>query len=240
MDDNMSFYPQLLGKKKNLSDQIVDYITQEIIDGKLHPGDRLPTEEQYSAQFSVSKHAVREAIKVLIGLGVVEIRRADGTFVVNQYTKKLLNPVIYGMILNRQDIDNLLELNICFLREILPLAKQRMGPLDAERMEKRYQELCGLVLGSSEDVEQMTDISKQFYLELAELTKNVPMIQIYDAILDILKQIRKQGFEFVVKTGERAEWMNNYNIVLSYLRGESDDAEAICAEILNKWNLALK
>ena len=61
--------------KKSLSRQVVDSIEEMIMERKLGPGDVLPTEIQISEELQVSKSSVREAIKMLEALGVVEIRR---------------------------------------------------------------------------------------------------------------------------------------------------------------------
>lgn len=57
--------------KKSLSRQVVDSIEEMIMERKLGPGDVLPTEIQISEELQVSKSSVREAIKMLEALGVV-------------------------------------------------------------------------------------------------------------------------------------------------------------------------
>ncbi len=51
-----------------------------IADGSLHPGDRLPSEGELSDQLGVSRWSVREAIRTLSALGVVETRRGAGSY----------------------------------------------------------------------------------------------------------------------------------------------------------------
>ena len=58
-----------------------DLITEYIVDGGLSPGDALPTEIQLMETFEVSRNAVREALRALQALGIVEIRHGYGTFV---------------------------------------------------------------------------------------------------------------------------------------------------------------
>jgi DNA-binding FadR family transcriptional regulator len=63
--------------RRTLQDLIIDYIVE---DG-LSPGDPLPTELQLMETFEVSRNAVREALRALQALGIVEIRHGYGTFV---------------------------------------------------------------------------------------------------------------------------------------------------------------
>ena len=71
-------------KKVNNSsvvDDIIDQLVASIISGSLKPGDKIPTEAILMEQMHVGRNSVREAIKVLVSYGILEIRRADGTFV---------------------------------------------------------------------------------------------------------------------------------------------------------------
>src|SRR5689334_5009541 len=66
---------------ERLYEQIVTQIEQSILDGKLRPGDQLPSERELAEQFSVSRTAVREAVKALREKGLVDIQTGRGTFV---------------------------------------------------------------------------------------------------------------------------------------------------------------
>jgi hypothetical protein len=67
---------------------VVSSIKQLIIGGDLVPGDRLPSENEMTKLLSVSRSSLREAKKVLSMLGVVEIRRGDGTYVTDAATRR--------------------------------------------------------------------------------------------------------------------------------------------------------
>ena len=62
-------------RSNKASDLIVSQIRKQIISGKLTPGDRLPAERTLMEQFSVSKQTLREALRVLEFLGLVEIKK---------------------------------------------------------------------------------------------------------------------------------------------------------------------
>ncbi len=62
-------------------ERIVGFIKDQIRDGELKPGDRLPSYGDLKAQFSVSYGSVRSALLVLKTEGVVESRQGDGVFV---------------------------------------------------------------------------------------------------------------------------------------------------------------
>ena len=71
---------------------VIDRISGAIIDGELRPGDKIPTEPELSAMFNVGRNTVREAIRILVAYGVLEIRRAEGTFVCDGFSPQIINP----------------------------------------------------------------------------------------------------------------------------------------------------
>lgn len=118
--DYSSLFAEL--PKGSLSDIIVDRITNALISGELKPGDRIPTETEFSEKLGVGRNAVREAIKVLVAFGVLEIRRSSGTYVVDHYNSSLLNPMIYGLILSDHSMEELLDVKIAISNSVMYLA----------------------------------------------------------------------------------------------------------------------
>lgn len=77
----MSFKPAQLNRAPQLPDRIAGLIKQEIIEGHLGPGDRLPTEQFLAETYGVSRNVVREGIARLRNEGIVESRQGIGAFV---------------------------------------------------------------------------------------------------------------------------------------------------------------
>lgn len=65
-------------KQDKISTLIIKQIRAAILQGKYQPGESLPTESELTAQFGVSKHTVREALRALEGMGFITIRRGAG------------------------------------------------------------------------------------------------------------------------------------------------------------------
>ncbi|MBG6185008.1 GntR family transcriptional repressor for pyruvate dehydrogenase complex [Arthrobacter sp. CAN_A214] len=68
----------------SLTATVVENIRQQIIDGDIRPGDKLPAESALEEQFSVSRTVVREAISRLHAAGLVETYRGKGTYVLTR------------------------------------------------------------------------------------------------------------------------------------------------------------
>ena len=72
-----------LNQKKPVSkcDYVVEHLKDKIISGTYRDGDQLPTEPQLCEQYGVSRITIREALKKLNMMGLVDIRQGKGTFV---------------------------------------------------------------------------------------------------------------------------------------------------------------
>ena len=122
---NTSFLKEAVGGKSVVS-KIVDNITNAIINGELAPGDKLPTEGELSESMGVGRNSVREAIKILEAYGVVHIKRAEGTFVSQEYDSKMLYPVLYGIILQKDSTKQIMELRKVIDVGVLQLAVDKL------------------------------------------------------------------------------------------------------------------
>ena len=111
--------------------QVAHEIGRQIVSGAIAEGDFLPRESELSEQFSVSRQAIREALKVLAAKGLVNSRRRAGTHVMPRATWNLLDPDVLAWHppaeLSPQFLNDLVE-----LRRLLEPAAARMS---AERGE---------------------------------------------------------------------------------------------------------
>jgi GntR family transcriptional repressor for pyruvate dehydrogenase complex len=104
---------------------VIDRITGAILAGELKPGSKIPTEMELTTLFGVGRNSVREAIKVLVYMGVLQIRRSEGTFVQEGFSDKMLNPLLYGLMLENHSSQSLIELRRIFEYGSLQLAVQQ-------------------------------------------------------------------------------------------------------------------
>ena len=111
--------------EKTLSQQVADTILAMItVDGVLHPGDKLPNENEFSASLHVSRATLREAVRILVSHNVLEIRRGRGTFVVerNLHEHPISEDELSGM---RMKLRDLCEYRLRFEPRVAFLAAKR-------------------------------------------------------------------------------------------------------------------
>ena len=95
---------------KPLVEQIIDTFTEAIIKGEFKPGEKIPSEMELCERLQVGRSSLREAIKILVAYGVLSIHRGDGTYIQDSFSEKMLYPVIYGIILQKDSSKSLLDM----------------------------------------------------------------------------------------------------------------------------------
>lgn len=173
--------------------------------GKLRPGDRLPSEFELAESLGVSRGSIRSAMKVFEVCGVVDIRRGDGTYVCSSLNSKRFNPLILSLALLDPDINELarfrekIELDIVELimkdadlsREILP------------KLEANLKELADLQ-ASRAPLEDLAANDLAFHMLLASGCGNVVFEAVYGYILDFFYPLIRDSHQ-EQKMGEVAE-----------------------------------
>ncbi|MCL3859491.1 FadR/GntR family transcriptional regulator [Actinotalea sp. K2] len=91
------------------TDHVVDGITRMILDGELSPGDRLPVEKDLATRLEVSRGSLREGVRALSVLGVVESRQGDGTYVTSLDPSLLAGPL--GLVVELQGAGHALHVH---------------------------------------------------------------------------------------------------------------------------------
>jgi DNA-binding FadR family transcriptional regulator len=114
--------------RRRLHEAVAEQLRDAILDGRFPPGRKLPPERELAAEFRVNRTSVREAIKVLEGLGLVRVRQGDGVTVqpLVEASLDLLGPMIFhGGRVDAALLAELGEVMQPLLLELARLAIQR-------------------------------------------------------------------------------------------------------------------
>lgn len=84
----------------SLTDDAIAQIKAMIVSGELRPGDRLPPEKDLAERLGLSRNSLREAVKALEVIRVVDVRRGDGTYVTSLEPALLLEAISFGLDLH--------------------------------------------------------------------------------------------------------------------------------------------
>lgn len=174
-------------RRSRLYEGIVRQIQDLIAEKHLQPGDRLPGERELADALSVSRASVREALRVLDFIGVVDVRPGEGTFVATTPPTPL-DPSMYSILSERTVLLDLLEARRIVEDGIVRLAARRATKDDLEELERflggREAELA---LGRH-DVE--SDL--HFHTLLAEATGNMVLVSAMRHLNEMWLQAREK------------------------------------------------
>jgi GntR family transcriptional regulator, transcriptional repressor for pyruvate dehydrogenase complex len=123
-------------KAGKLSEQIADQLRSAILSGLLKPADRLPSERQLVERFEASRNSVREAVKILETLGLLEVRRGSGVFVSGDHTKPMRDSLKSMLKTQQVTVTDLTEARLVLEPAIVRLACEKATRKDMEALEE--------------------------------------------------------------------------------------------------------
>jgi GntR family transcriptional regulator, transcriptional repressor for pyruvate dehydrogenase complex len=175
-----------LRKRKTTSEVVLGQIIALLTDGKLQPGDRLPTERDLAALLGVGRPSVREALSALSLLGIVEQRQGRGTFLVDRLDRLPVEPYLYQLLLvNQRIFDDLIEVRKLLEPGIAALAAQRATNADREEILRSLTSF-ELLLERGGDTESEAAAGTDFHQTLARATGNQTLARLIDSLRDLL------------------------------------------------------
>src|SRR5437763_5915672 len=124
-----------------LSDHIVEQIADLIARGALKPGDRIPSEKQLCEKFGVGRTSVREALRSLAVMGVLEAHMGDGTFVSGNAGRFLERSFQWGLLLNSKVVEDLIETRLMLESHTAYLAAATAASADLDLMEESVRQM---------------------------------------------------------------------------------------------------
>ena len=124
--------------RSRLHEEIVSIIQKQIMDGTLAPGNKLPTERELAENFEVNRATVREALRKLENLDLVEIRHGDGLYIKNYLESGNLDLIkaAFNMDSSDQVMDNILEVRRYVVPQMAYLAALKRTKDDLKELEQ--------------------------------------------------------------------------------------------------------
>jgi DNA-binding FadR family transcriptional regulator len=142
----------------------IDKIKQMLVDGELRPGDKLPVEKDLAASLGVSRNTLREAVRALTSLKVLQTRQGDGTYVTSLQPALLLDGMGFVADLHREDG----ELHFLHVRRLLEpeataLAVGRLSEGDVGKLRDLLDEAQALIASSMDYHEHLMANDRAFH-----------------------------------------------------------------------------
>jgi DNA-binding FadR family transcriptional regulator len=165
-----------IAKPRPATEQAVGAIMNLLTSGELGPGARLPTERDLALRLSVSRSTVREAIRGLEMMRVLEVRHGEGIFVTSLDAPLLLEAAGFAMQLMRDhEVVDLLELRAILEGAAAGLASARMTEDQLRTLLLRLEEL-----DAASTADELLEADIAFHATVAAGAGNVVLASLLD------------------------------------------------------------
>jgi len=213
-DEAMSIAPI---KSTRIYQEIVRQVKGMIAEGRLKSGDQLPPERDLAEKFVVSRTSVREALRALESLGLVEIRPGEGTFVREVSVESLIEPLALVMVSQREAIAELFEARQMIEPTLAALAARRATPEELSEMDRILEAQAKEVAAGRTGLEQ----DAEFHAAIGAAAHNRAITRIAHAVMDLLRQSREESLN---TPGRPDRSHNDHRRVLAAIRNRDEPA----------------
>ncbi len=168
-------------KNSTISQKVIEQIKYMLYEDKLKKGDKLPSERQMAESLEISRSSVREALKELEIMGLIEARPGDGNFIKENFEDILFQPFSTIFLIKESNPYEILE-----LRKFI---EKGAASLAASRISK--EELAGIKslldkAKASSDEDNLTDYDVSFHYKIAQASKNFLLQSILNTISSLI------------------------------------------------------
>jgi len=206
-----------------------------ILTKELNPGDRLPSERELAQQFCIGRPTIREALRILDLMGLIEIRLGNGTYVKEPnflpYMESVVDTISSRLSLEDNSLLKLWEVRKIFELAIMRLASQNMTPQRLNTIEQCLHRMKE----SLQDRETFLCHGEQFHRNLAEATQNQFLYLLYKSLWDMIHQsefkIVSQGYRQGANS-LRSTLKADQKICKALAKGDAQGAEKAMEEHL--------
>jgi GntR family transcriptional regulator, transcriptional repressor for pyruvate dehydrogenase complex len=178
-------------RKTRVYHEIVDQIRELIAAGRIKPGDRLPPERELAELFKASRNSVRDAIRVLEQMGLIESRQGDGTYVRSVGADELAEPLALMLLQSRTQMRELWEVRRVLEPAMAEYAASRITDEELDELETILDSQRRRVEAGFTALEEDT----AFHYGIAEAARNTVMLRTLDTLVDLLRQSRERSLQ---------------------------------------------
>lgn len=203
-------------ERSSIAFQILERIKSALIRGDLKPGDYLPSETELTQSLGIGKSSVREAIKMLQAIGIVEVRRGHGTIIRREPGDPLVDPMAFGMILARGMTRDVLEFRAMFEPAYTLQAMANATDEDHQRIQKAIDDMAAAIANG----EQTSRHDVSFHRAILHATHNPMTIRVGQTLLELIEAALETSMQTLPETA-----LNDHKAI--YAAFQAGDAEGV-------------
>ena len=197
-----------------LTDAAIEKIRRLIQAGDLPPGSRLPPEPELAAQLGLSRSSMREAVKALALVRVLDVRRGDGTYVTSLEPGLLLEGLGFAVdLLQDTSILSVVEVRRLLEPAATGVAAERITDETLAALQKRLDEMAE----AGSDVERQISADAAFHREIYEATRNPTLVSVLEGLSS--RTLRSRIWRGVVEGGAIDVTLREHRAIYAALAG---------------------
>ena len=205
-------------KRSRLWEDIVTQILQLMSDGNLTAGRRLPSERELASQLGVSRPSVREAMRQLELMGVIESRQGSGAFVKEVSDADLVQPLALLLRGRKHLLRDILETRKVIEPHLARLAAEKASSTDIEALDELVRQQQAKVRAGRMAIEEDTS----FHHRLARASGNRVLLLLVESCMDLLRESRKRNLQSPERARRSVE--GHADLLLAIKRRDPDGA----------------
>lgn len=170
-------------KSTKVFDQVIIQIKEQIRKGDLKCGDKLPSEREMCEQLKVSRPSIREALRALEMLGIIEARQGGGNYIKEQFKDSFFEPLSLTFLLHGSKIEEVIK----FRQMMEP---QTAGEAALRRSNEQLEEMFGLLnkLENTENLDDSAFLDKQLHYKIIEASGNKLVAYTMYAVSELVEE----------------------------------------------------
>jgi GntR family transcriptional regulator, transcriptional repressor for pyruvate dehydrogenase complex len=186
-----------LARREPANIELANRLLQYLMSGKVAPGQRLPGERSLSEALGVGRAALREALKSLSLLGILEQRQGDGTYLSSTQSDLLPKVVEWGLLLGDHEVSKLVDARHHLEVLLAGLAAERRGEGELAALRAAIQEMRD----ATGDLDRYINADVAFHLEIANASGN----DVLGGVLHNISSLLRVWTERVIYAAGEAE-----------------------------------
>lgn len=220
---------------------VVNYIRNLILNRELRIGDKLPTETELCEQLGVGRGSVREAVKRLEAINLLNVRRGDGTYISDVSQNRAFDSLLYKIVLENIDFQEIVDYRIQLEIGIMRLAIRNVT---RDIMDELKNNLFKFSQYITDDEEKsplvLHDLDIEFHNILGKASKNRLLADVYAVSLSLFSPYMLSNYGKGQVQSSPEETIENHTLILNAL--ENKDISLATYAVVNsthlwqKWN----
>lgn len=220
--------PDPAAPARSQTDVVIDGIKEMLTRGELEPGARLPIEKDLAAGLGVSRGSLREGVRALATMGVLETRQGDGTYVTALDPRTLLSPL--GFLADLQQpahAADLMAVRRVLESESVALAAPRLSEDELDELDRTLSAVDDMLADGTDDMdlEAFIQADTEFHRLIARASGNRALAAIIDTLVG--RTFRARLWRAISHRGSVAETQAEHRAIFAELARRDPDRARI-------------